>query len=128
VLRLICSWIWLRSKWAAGRARLRPSLIDRGADSKAARTEPRAPIFHASILSSVICYLSCASRLTSVAWGKELFKPASSRIICREMEMHQIRYFLAVSEYLNFRRAAEECHVSRGENNEKPGCREPSMN
>jgi Bacterial regulatory helix-turn-helix protein, lysR family len=26
--------------------------------------------------------------------------------------MHQIRYFLAVSEYLNFRRAAEECHVS----------------
>ena len=28
------------------------------------------------------------------------------------MEMYQIRYFLAVSEYLNFRRAAEECHVS----------------
>jgi hypothetical protein len=28
------------------------------------------------------------------------------------MEMHQIRYFLAVSEYLNFRRAAEKCHVS----------------
>jgi LysR family hydrogen peroxide-inducible transcriptional activator len=28
------------------------------------------------------------------------------------MEMHQIRYFLAVGEYLNFRRAAEECHVS----------------
>jgi DNA-binding transcriptional LysR family regulator len=28
------------------------------------------------------------------------------------MEMHQIRYFLAVSKYLNFRRAAEECHVS----------------
>jgi DNA-binding transcriptional LysR family regulator len=28
------------------------------------------------------------------------------------MEMHQIRYFLAVSEYLNFRRAAEQCHVS----------------
>jgi LysR family hydrogen peroxide-inducible transcriptional activator len=28
------------------------------------------------------------------------------------MEMHQIRYFLAVSEYLNFRRAAEMCHVS----------------
>ncbi|HET9375968.1 MAG TPA: LysR family transcriptional regulator [Chthoniobacterales bacterium] len=26
--------------------------------------------------------------------------------------MYQIRYFLAVSEYLNFRRAAEECHVS----------------
>jgi LysR family hydrogen peroxide-inducible transcriptional activator len=28
------------------------------------------------------------------------------------MEIHQIRYFLAVSEYLNFRRAAENCHVS----------------
>jgi LysR family hydrogen peroxide-inducible transcriptional activator len=28
------------------------------------------------------------------------------------MEMHQIQYFLAVSEYLNFRRAAEKCHVS----------------
>jgi LysR family transcriptional regulator, hydrogen peroxide-inducible genes activator len=28
------------------------------------------------------------------------------------MEMHQIRYFLAVSEYLNFRRAAEQCNVT----------------
>jgi DNA-binding transcriptional LysR family regulator len=28
------------------------------------------------------------------------------------MEMYQIRHFLAVSEYLNFRRAAEKCHVS----------------
>lgn len=28
------------------------------------------------------------------------------------MEMHQIKYFLAVSEDLNFRRAAEKCHVS----------------
>jgi DNA-binding transcriptional LysR family regulator len=28
------------------------------------------------------------------------------------MEMYQIRYFLAVSEYLNFGHAAEECHVS----------------
>jgi DNA-binding transcriptional LysR family regulator len=26
--------------------------------------------------------------------------------------MHQIRYFLGGSESLNFRRAAEECHVS----------------
>jgi LysR family hydrogen peroxide-inducible transcriptional activator len=50
--------------------------------------------------------------MISVAHCKELFKPSSPRIICREMEMHQIRYFLAVSEYLNFRRAAEECHVS----------------
>src|SRR5512135_2495741 len=29
------------------------------------------------------------------------------------MEMHQIRYFLAVSQTLNFTRAAEECHVSQ---------------
>lgn len=29
------------------------------------------------------------------------------------MEMHQIRYFLAVSRCLNFTRAAEECHVSQ---------------
>ena len=29
------------------------------------------------------------------------------------MEMHQIRYFLAVSEFLNFTRAAEECHVAQ---------------
>jgi LysR family hydrogen peroxide-inducible transcriptional activator len=28
------------------------------------------------------------------------------------MEMHQIRYFLTVSELLNFRQAAEKCHVS----------------
>ena len=29
------------------------------------------------------------------------------------MEMHQIRYFLAVSEFLNFTRAAEECNVAQ---------------
>lgn len=29
------------------------------------------------------------------------------------MEMHQVRYFLAVSETLNFTRAAEQCHVSQ---------------
>ena len=29
------------------------------------------------------------------------------------MEMHQIRYFLAVSRTLNFTRAAEECHVAQ---------------
>jgi DNA-binding transcriptional LysR family regulator len=29
------------------------------------------------------------------------------------MEMHQIRYFLAVAEELNFTRAAEKCHVSQ---------------
>jgi LysR family transcriptional regulator, hydrogen peroxide-inducible genes activator len=29
------------------------------------------------------------------------------------MEMHQIRYFLAVAEELNFTRAAEKCHVAQ---------------
>ena len=29
------------------------------------------------------------------------------------MEMHQIRYFLAVAKALNFTRAAELCHVSQ---------------
>jgi DNA-binding transcriptional LysR family regulator len=29
------------------------------------------------------------------------------------MEMHQIRYFLAVSETLNFTRAADQCHVAQ---------------
>jgi DNA-binding transcriptional LysR family regulator len=29
------------------------------------------------------------------------------------MEMHQVRYFLAVSQTLNFTRAAEECHVAQ---------------
>src|SRR5439155_3241321 len=29
------------------------------------------------------------------------------------MEMHQVRYFLALGELLNFTRAAERCHVSQ---------------
>jgi DNA-binding transcriptional LysR family regulator len=29
------------------------------------------------------------------------------------MEMHQVRYFLAICETLNFTRAAERCHVSQ---------------
>jgi DNA-binding transcriptional LysR family regulator len=29
------------------------------------------------------------------------------------MEMHQIRYFLAVCETLNFMRAAEQCNVTQ---------------
>ena len=29
------------------------------------------------------------------------------------MEMHQVRYFLALSRTLNFTRAAEECHVAQ---------------
>src|SRR5215470_988569 len=29
------------------------------------------------------------------------------------MEMHQVRYFLAVAQTLNFTRAAEECHVAQ---------------
>jgi len=31
----------------------------------------------------------------------------------RVMEMHQVRYFLAVARVLNFTRAAEECHVAQ---------------
>jgi DNA-binding transcriptional LysR family regulator len=30
-----------------------------------------------------------------------------------QMEMHQVRYFLAVARILNFTRAAEECHVAQ---------------
>jgi DNA-binding transcriptional LysR family regulator len=29
------------------------------------------------------------------------------------MEMHQVRYFLAVAQELNFSRAAERCNVSQ---------------
>ena len=29
------------------------------------------------------------------------------------MEMHQVRYFIAVARTLNFTRAAEECHVAQ---------------
>jgi hypothetical protein len=29
------------------------------------------------------------------------------------MEMHQVRYFLAVADELNFTRAAEKCNVSQ---------------
>jgi hypothetical protein len=31
----------------------------------------------------------------------------------QSMEMHQVRYFLAVAQLLNFTRAAEECHVTQ---------------
>ncbi len=31
----------------------------------------------------------------------------------RSMEMHQVRYFLAVAQLLNFTRAAEECNVTQ---------------
>jgi Bacterial regulatory helix-turn-helix protein, lysR family len=42
---------------------------------------------------------------TIAAWG------SPSRLYSA-MEMHEIRYFIAASELLNFRRAAEKCHVS----------------
>jgi DNA-binding transcriptional LysR family regulator len=29
------------------------------------------------------------------------------------MEMHQVRYFLAVAKHLNFLRAADECNVAQ---------------
>jgi hypothetical protein len=87
--------------------------VDRGANSKAARLKPHVAIFHAFDFVISHLLLSCASRLTSVAHSKELFKPSSPRIICREIAMHQIRYFLAVSEYLNFRRAASAMNFER---------------
>src|SRR3954449_12443032 len=36
-----------------------------------------------------------------------------SRLREAEMEMHQVRYFLAVADELNFTRAAERCHVAQ---------------
>jgi DNA-binding transcriptional LysR family regulator len=42
---------------------------------------------------------------------KHLQEPSGFRI--SEMEMHQVRYFLAVSREFNFTRAAEACCVSQ---------------
>jgi DNA-binding transcriptional LysR family regulator len=39
--------------------------------------------------------------------------PASECGHGERMEMHQVRYFLAVADTLNFTRAAERCHVSQ---------------
>ncbi|QOZ11134.1 LysR family transcriptional regulator [Bradyrhizobium sp. CCBAU 51765] len=46
------------------------------------------------------------------------FAPQSARFEAdpagsRSMEMHQVRYFLAVAQLLNFTRAAEECNVTQ---------------
>src|SRR5579885_2941892 len=48
----------------------------------------------------------CHSRLRS---AKFRLDPAGSQ----SMEMHQVRYFLAVAQLLNFTRAAEECNVTQ---------------
>src|SRR5271165_2545493 len=47
-------------------------------------------------------------------------RPVAFRLICPRkaqastiMEMHQVRYFLAVARYLNFSRAAEDCNVTQ---------------
>jgi LysR family transcriptional regulator, hydrogen peroxide-inducible genes activator len=50
--------------------------------------------------------------------GRERFADLSVISVIRErdgrrMEMHQVRYFLAVADTLNFTRAAEQCHVSQ---------------
>src|SRR5581483_5631695 len=42
-------------------------------------------------------------------WVRFRTNPAGSR----SMEMHQVRYFLAVAQLLNFTRAAEECNVTQ---------------
>src|SRR5258708_6254506 len=50
--------------------------------------------------------LGCHSRVLSARFGRS----------CRgaqSMEMHQVRYFLAVAQLLNFTRAAEECNVTQ---------------
>ena|SRR5215472_4944697 len=39
--------------------------------------------------------------------------PSPERRHPERMEMHQVRYFLAVADTLNFTRAAEQCHVSQ---------------
>jgi DNA-binding MarR family transcriptional regulator len=40
-------------------------------------------------------------------WRQSLIKEADA------MEMHQVRYFLALSEMLNFTKAAERCKVAQ---------------
>jgi DNA-binding transcriptional LysR family regulator len=44
--------------------------------------------------------------------GRILRRKSKAGTVIR-MEMHQIRYFLAVADTLNFTRAAEQCHVSQ---------------
>src|SRR5436309_12589735 len=58
---------------------------------------------------------ACACRigLFAVNWPIGPARRQPSRIRSVPMEMHQIRYFLAVCDELNFTRAAEKCHVAQ---------------
>lgn len=69
--------------------------------------------------------LKCRFHPKLIATGYRLTSRASGAIYARSisyaphrtsgkpMEMHQVRYFLAVARLLNFTRAAEECHVAQ---------------
>jgi hypothetical protein len=50
---------------------------------------------------------------TVATYGKEGFGSPAGDASEVAMEMHQVRYFLAVATELNFTRASETCHVSQ---------------
>jgi DNA-binding transcriptional LysR family regulator len=54
----------------------------------------------------------CLSRWAR-AGSRLIYRPGNSGKGRKRMEMHQVRYFLAVADTLNFTRAAEQCHVSQ---------------
>ena len=53
------------------------------------------------------------ARCLSHGAAAECLAPAEEAGHGYRMEMHQVRYFLAVADTLNFTRAAEQCHVSQ---------------
>src|SRR5437762_1976669 len=56
---------------------------------------------------------SAASRWTGATAKAHLPAIRSGKHNGNQMEMHQVRYFLAVAQELNFTRAAEHCHVAQ---------------
>jgi LysR family transcriptional regulator, hydrogen peroxide-inducible genes activator len=57
------------------------------------------------------------ANIDSSIFGNKVFRsllPCLSTVPCEiVMEMHQVRYFLAVAEELNFTRASEQCNVTQ---------------